>query len=67
MAFGHNSDYPMAAGSPWLAWYGVTDTVTNLERITVDGSDNNVDWLHITITRPGADHVFTWERLPYQH
>ena len=37
----------------------------NLERITVDGSDNNKDWLHVTVNRPGADTVISWERIPY--
>ena len=36
-----------------------------LERITVDGSDNNKDWLHVTVHRPGADTVISWERIPY--
>jgi hypothetical protein len=62
-----NSDHPLAAGSPWVDWYGVTDDVTNLERVTVDGSANNVDWLHVTIGRPGAEHVLSWERVLYQH
>jgi hypothetical protein len=60
-----NSNFPLAAGSPWLTTYGVTGTANNLERITVDASDNNKDWLHITINRPGASTVICWDRIPY--
>ena len=61
----YNSDFPLAAGSHWLTTYGVTGSADNLERITVDGSDNNKDWLHVTINRPGASSVLSWERIPY--
>jgi hypothetical protein len=61
----YNSDYPLAAGSPWLTTYGVTGSADNLERITVDGSDNNKDWLHVTINRPGSPSAISWERVPY--
>ena len=61
----YNSDKPLAAGSPWLTTYGVTGSADNLTRVTVDGSSNNKDWLRVTINRPGADHVLSWERVPY--
>ena len=61
----YNSDQPLAAGSKWLTTYGVTGSANNLQRITVDGSSNNKDWLRFTITRPGAAQVLTWERVPY--
>jgi hypothetical protein len=61
----YNSDKPLAAGSPWLTTYGVTGSADNLTRVTVDGSANNKDWLRVTINRPGADHVLSWERVPY--
>lgn len=61
----YNSDFPLAAGSTWLTTYGITGSADNLERITVDGSDNNKDWLHVTVNRPGADTVISWERIPY--
>jgi hypothetical protein len=32
-----------------------------------NGSSNNLDWLKVTINRPSADHVLSWERVPYQH
>ncbi|GAB3056865.1 hypothetical protein GCM10027053_17940 [Intrasporangium mesophilum] len=60
-----NSDKPLAAGSKWLSFYGVTGSADNLARITVDGSSNNKDFLTVTVNRPGADHVLSWERIPY--
>ena len=56
---------PSPAGSSWLTTYGVTGSADNLERITVDGSGNNKDWLKVTVNRPGAEHVLSWERIPY--
>ena len=41
----YNSDLPLAAGSPWLDFYGVTGSADNLNAITVDGS---------TTTRTGS-------------
>jgi hypothetical protein len=63
----YNADHPLATGSVWLQRYGVTGSADGLERITVDGSSNNVDWLSVSINRPGAEHVLSWERVPYQH
>jgi hypothetical protein len=59
----YNADRPLAAGSSWLATYGVTDSADNLQRITVDGSANNTDWLRMTVQGNGA--ALTWERVPY--
>jgi hypothetical protein len=59
----YNSDRPLAAGSKWLDLYGIA-AVSNLERITVDGSDNNDDYLKVTI-QPRGRAVLTWERVPY--
>ncbi|WP_026239284.1 metallophosphoesterase [Parafrankia discariae] len=61
----YESDQPLAAGSRWLTTYGVTGSANNLRRVTVDGSSNNVDWLKVTINRPGAAEVLSWERVPY--
>ncbi len=63
-----NSDHPLAPGSPLLARYaalGVTGSAAKVERITVDGSSNNVDWLKVTVNRPGATETLSWERVPY--
>ena len=59
----YNADRPLAAGSPWLATYGVTGSADNLQRITVDGSSNNTDWLRMTVH--GTEPTLTWERVPY--
>ncbi len=61
----YNSDRPLAPGSVWLERYGVRGSAAGLERITVDGSDNNKDWLKVTVNRPGASSTLSWERIPY--
>ncbi|MCU1537369.1 MAG: hypothetical protein JWP82_1720 [Humibacillus sp.] len=61
----YNSDQPLAAGSTWLAFYGVQGSADNLTRITVDGSSNNKDFLEVTVNRPGAEHVLSWKRIAY--
>ena len=61
----YNSDRPLAPGSVWLQRYGVTGSAAGLERITVDGSDNNKDWLKVTVNRPGAAATLSWTRIPY--
>ena len=61
----YNSDQPLAAGSRWLDFYGVQGSADNLTRITVDCSSNNKDFLEVTVNRPGAEHVLSWERVPY--
>jgi hypothetical protein len=63
----YNADRPLAPGSKWLSFYGVTGSTDRLQRITVDGSSNNKDWLKVTINSPGAPETLQWERLPYQH
>lgn len=60
----YNSDRPLAAGSPWLDLYGVHQTAANLQRITVDGSSNNNDYLKVTIS-PRKRQVLSWTRVPY--
>jgi hypothetical protein len=49
----------------WLQRYGVTGSAAGLQRITVDGSSNNKDWLKVSVNRPGAPGVLSWERVPY--
>lgn len=63
----YNSDRPLASGSRWLSFYEVTGSADNLQRITVDGSSNNKDWLSVTVNRPGAGETLSWTRGPYQH
>ena len=61
----YNVDHPLAAGSRWLGIHGVQGNADNLTRITVDGEANNTNFLQVTVNRPGADHVLSWERVPY--
>lgn len=62
----YNADRPLAPGSRWLQTYSVQGSAANLQRITVDGSANNIDWLKVTINRPGAAQVLSWQRIPYR-
>ena len=62
------SDHPLAPGSPLLARYtalGVTGSAAAVERVTVDGSANNLDWLKVSVNPPGAAETLSWERVPY--
>lgn len=43
----------------------MTGSADNLTRITVDGSSNNVDWLKITVNKPGSPNALSWERIPF--
>ena len=61
----YHVDQPVAAGSPWLDYYGIVSAADNLTRITVDGEQQNVDFLKVTVNRPGAERVLSWERIPY--
>jgi hypothetical protein len=61
----YNTDRPLAPGSIWLERYSVTGSAGGLQRITVDGSSNNKDWLKVTVNRPGADGALSWARIPY--
>jgi hypothetical protein len=60
----YNEDHPLAAGSKWLGFYGVSGTAANLTRITVDGADNADNYLKFVVQRQGGD-VLTWQQVPY--
>jgi hypothetical protein len=60
----YNQDKPLAAGSPWLAFYGVTTAAPNLTRVTVDGSTAVNDYLRVTVHEHGRD-VLTIEKVPF--
>jgi hypothetical protein len=60
----YNSDAPLAAGSPWLSFYGVTQPVPNLARVTVDGSTAVNNYLRVTVNQRGPQ-VLTWTRVPF--
>lgn len=59
-----NVDQPLARGSKWLSFYGITGTADNLQRVTVDGSDlGEADWLKVTLHRRGHP-LLTFEQIP---
>lgn len=59
-----NVDHPLAAGSSWLAFYGVTQPAPNLTRITVDGSSNANNYLRVTVDHHGQQ-VLSWTKVPF--
>ncbi len=60
----YNVDRPLAEGSRWLGFYGITGKADNLTRITVDGSSNNTNWLQVSINRAGEP--LSWVQVPYR-
>jgi len=52
------TDTPLAAGS---TAYGITEPVPNLRRIVVEGETAS-EWLRLSVN-PGADALFSWERV----
>jgi hypothetical protein len=60
----YNADNPLAAGSTWLSFYGISHPVSNLSRITIDGSSNATNYLRVTVNRRGAQ-VLSWTRVPF--
>ncbi|MDO5697070.1 MAG: esterase-like activity of phytase family protein [Dermatophilus congolensis] len=59
-----NVDRPLAAGSKWLGFYGIKGAANNLTRVTVDGSDNNTNWLKVTVNK-GRTDVLSWKQVPF--
>lgn len=60
----YNVDAPLAAGSSWLGFYGVTSPVSNLTRVTVDGSTGVSDYLRVTV-EPRNPQVLSWTKVPF--
>lgn len=60
----YRQDQPLATGSSWLGFYGVTDPAPNLARYTVEGSTSVDEWLKVTVNPRGADPL-TFTRVPY--
>ncbi len=59
-----NNDRPLAVGSRWLTFYGITTPAQNLTRYTVEGSTDVDEWLKVSIDRRGAE-VLTVQRVPF--
>jgi hypothetical protein len=60
----YNNDQPLASGSPWLSFYGLTKPVRNLTRVTVDGSTDVNNYLRVTVNPRGLE-VLSWTRVPF--
>jgi hypothetical protein len=60
----YNSDHPLAAGSAWLALYGISAPVANLSRITIDGTTDVDNYLRVTV-HPNRKNVLSWSRIPF--
>jgi len=59
-----NQDRPVAAGSPWLSFYGLRRSADTVQRTTVDGSDlGESDYLKVTVHRRGPE-VLTFSKVP---
>jgi hypothetical protein len=59
----YNVDAPLAAGSSWLSFYGITGSADKLTRITVNGSSLGENgWLKVTTHSVGAP--LSWELIP---
>jgi hypothetical protein len=58
------TDQPLAAGSTWLSFYGVSGSADNLNRVTVDGSTGVNDYLRVSV-RPNTDSVLSIEKVPF--
>lgn len=65
----YNVDQPLAAGSAWLAKYGVTGSADNLTRITVDGSSAAKNYLKVDVAPNGNagkdQRVLSWDRVAF--
>jgi hypothetical protein len=59
-----NSDNPLAAGSKWLPFYGISKPVPNLSRVTVDGAQTVNNYLRVTV-HPAGPQLLTWTRVPF--
>ena len=57
-------DHPLAAGSSWLSFYGVTTLAPNLTRVTVDGSTGVNDWVKVTVDEDDPN-VLSWVKVPF--
>ncbi len=57
-------DKPLAAGSSWLSFYGVTTAAPNLTRVTMDGSTGVNDWLRVSVNEDDPN-VISVTQVPF--
>lgn len=60
----YNVDNPLTDPT-WMSFYGLGSPVTNLTRVTVDGSGNADDYLRVSVNNDHSQDVLSWERVPY--
>jgi hypothetical protein len=60
----YNRDNPLAPGSKWLSFYKIAQPISNLSRVTIDGSTNVNNYLRVTV-QPNGSQVLTWTRVPF--
>jgi hypothetical protein len=58
-------DKPLAAGSSWLSFYGVTTPAPNLTRVTMDGSTGVNNWLKVSVDEDDPN-VISVLQVPFQ-
>lgn len=58
---------PLAAGSPWLEVYGGGAGADDLQRITVDGSNNATNYVRFTVAGNSATGtgVLSWDKVAF--
>lgn len=58
---------PLAEGSPWLEVYGGSAGADDLQRITVDGSNNATNYVRFTVAGNGADgsEILSWNKVAF--
>lgn len=59
------TDQPLAAGSKWLSFYGITTAAPNLTRITVDGSTGVDNWIKVTVDEKNRTAPLSWVKVPF--
>lgn len=62
----YRQDRPLAAGSKWLARYGVRGSADNLTRTIMEGSTGVTHWLAVTVDTRDHD-VVSVRSVPFQH
>lgn len=60
-------NHPLAEGSPWLEVYGGGAGADDLQRITVDGSNNATNYVRFTVAGNGADgsEILSWNKVAF--
>ncbi|WP_426226649.1 hypothetical protein [Pseudarthrobacter sp. DSP2-3-2b1] len=58
---------PLAEGSPWLEVYGGGAGADDLQRITVDGSNNATNYVRFTVAGNSADgsEALSWDKVAF--